>query len=169
MMGLKGLKRKTRAFALGHKSLLVKVGGACAAAGFLGAFLLFGPPKMIELTETPAFCAGCHSSQSGDWLHSSHRNEKCIDCHLPNGNFADHYLWKSIDGGKDVFLHFSGLGDGNDTHLTEHGRKVLQTNCVRCHTDMVARIDRKRSCTDCHRVLSHRRTAQPRTREETKK
>lgn len=168
-MDRKELLARGKELALKHKALLIKAGAACAACGFLGAFLLFGPPKMIELTETPAFCALCHANQNGDWLHSAHRREKCIDCHLPNDNFADHYLWKSIDGGKDVFFHFSGLGDGNDTQLTAHGKKVLQANCIRCHTDMVAHINQKRSCTDCHRTLSHRRTALTLTREETKK
>jgi len=169
MMNRKELLARAEAFAAKHRKPLIQ---AAAAGVFLaagGIFALFGPPRMIELTESPQFCALCHSSQNGDWLHSAHRGEKCIDCHLPNDNFADHYLWKSIDGGKDVFLHFSGIGDGNDTQLTAHGKKVLQANCIRCHVDMVSHIDNKRSCIDCHRPLSHRRTARTLTREEMKK
>lgn len=168
-MDLKELRAKAENFAALHKALLIKAVVAGGALGLLSLFLLFGPPKMIELTETPQFCALCHANQNGDWLHSAHRGEKCIDCHLPNDNFADHYLWKSIDGGKDVFFHFSGLGDGNDTQLTAHGKKVLQANCIRCHTDMVSHINQKRSCIDCHRTLSHRRTALTLPREENKK
>jgi cytochrome c nitrite reductase small subunit len=156
-------------FALKHRRPLLQAGAAGVLLAAAGAFMLFGPPRMIELTESPEFCARCHANQAGDWPHSAHRGERCIDCHLPNDNFADHYLWKSIDGGKDVFFHFSGLGDGNDTGLTEHGKKVLQANCIRCHTGMVAHINQKRSCIDCHRTLSHRRTALTLTREETKK
>jgi cytochrome c nitrite reductase small subunit len=155
-------------FAVKHKRQLIQAGAAGFFLAAAGTFMLFGPPRMIELTESPQFCGLCHASQHGDWLHSAHRGEKCIDCHLPNDNFADHYVWKSIDGGKDVFLHFSGLGDGNDTELTEHGKKVLQANCIRCHTGMVAHINQKRSCIDCHRTLSHRRTALTLPREETK-
>jgi len=162
------LRAAAKDFILKHKAPLIKAAAAGAFCAFGGAFLLFGPPRMIELTESPQFCARCHASQDGDWLHSAHRGEKCIDCHLPNDNFADHYLWKSIDGGKDVFFHFSGLGDGNNTELTAHGKKVLQANCVRCHVDMVSHINNKRSCIDCHRTFSHRRTALTLTREEIK-
>ncbi|MBI5743753.1 MAG: NapC/NirT family cytochrome c [Elusimicrobia bacterium] len=169
MTDLKELRAKARNFAVEHRTLLLKAGAACAVCALGGAFLLFGPPRMIELTESPQFCALCHSNQNGDWLHSAHRREKCIDCHLPNDNFADHYMWKSIDGGKDVFFHFSGLGDGNDTQLTPHGKKVLQANCIRCHVDLVSHINNKRSCIDCHRTLSHRRTALTLTKEEMKK
>jgi cytochrome c nitrite reductase small subunit len=152
-----------------HRRLLLQASAAGVFLAAAGTFALFGPPRMIELTESPQFCALCHANQNGDWLHSAHRREKCIDCHLPNNNFANHYLWKSIDGGKDVFFHFSGLGDGNDTSLTPHGKKVLQSNCIRCHVDMVSHIDNKRSCIDCHRTLSHRRTALTLTHEEMTK
>jgi cytochrome c nitrite reductase small subunit len=160
---------RAKALVLKHRQRLIQAGAACCVMAAAGTFMLFGPPRMIELTESPKFCALCHTSQNGDWLHSAHRGEKCIDCHLPNDNFADHYLWKSIDGGKDLFFHFSGLGDGNDTELTEHGKKVLQANCIRCHVDMVSHINNKRSCIDCHRTFSHRRTALTLTREEMKK
>ncbi|HBA62209.1 MAG TPA: cytochrome c nitrite reductase small subunit [Elusimicrobia bacterium] len=158
-----------RAFILKHQWPLLQ---AAAVAGFFaaaGTFMMFGPPKMIELTETPEFCGLCHASQEQDWLHSAHRGDKCIDCHLPNNNTANHYLWKSIDGGKDVFLQYSGIGDGNNTELTGHGKEVLQANCIRCHVDMVWRINNKRTCIDCHRPLGHRRTAVMVTREEPNK
>lgn len=163
------LYKRAKELAVKHRRLLLRSGAAGGVLAAAGLFMLFGPPKMIELTETPQFCALCHYSQNGDWLHSSHRGEKCIDCHLPNNNFANHYVWKSIDGGKDLFFEFSRLGDGNDTELTEHGKKVLQANCIRCHTGMVAHINNQRSCIDCHRTLMHRRTALTLTREEMKK
>ena len=163
------LRAAAGTFALKHRRRLLQTAAAWSFLAAAGTFALFGPPRMIELTESPQFCALCHANQNGDWLHSAHRREKCIDCHLPNNNFANHYIWKSIDGGKDVFFHFSGLGDGNDTSLTPRGRKVLQANCVRCHVNMVSHIDGKRSCIDCHRALSHRRTAPILTHEEMKK
>ena len=144
-----------------HWAISLLAGVATAtAAGVWG-------PRLIETSESPEFCARCHANQNEDWLHSAHRSVRCIDCHLPNENLVSHYLWKGIDGGKDVFLHVTGLGDANDTALTGHGRKVLQANCVRCHADMVARIDTTRSCVDCHRVNRHRRTALIHPREET--
>ena len=168
-MGKAKAYARARTLVLKHRRRLLQAGAAGGVLAAAGTFALFGPPRMIELTESPEFCGLCHASQNGDWLHSAHRGEKCIDCHLPNDNFADHYAWKSIDGGKDLFFHFSGLGDGNDTELTAHGKKVLQANCIRCHTGMVSHINNKRSCIDCHRTLSHRRTAFTLTHEEMKK
>lgn len=165
-MRLKELLEFLKPLAVKHRRSLVRASSAAAALSVGGAFMLFGPPRMVELTESPQFCALCHASQNQDWLHSAHRRERCIDCHLPNNNTPNHYLWKSIDGGKDLFFHFSGLGDGNDTELTGHGKKVLQANCVRCHEGMVSHIGNKRSCSDCHRTFSHRRTALTLTREE---
>lgn len=158
--------KKLPLFYARHEFILLR---ALIFAGFFaaaGAYMIFGPARLVELTETPRFCALCHSSQDRDWLHSAHRGKRCIDCHLPNNNPASHYLWKSIDGGKDVFFQFSGLGDGNDTELTAHGKKVLQANCVRCHADMVSRVDGERNCVSCHRPLAHRLTAAALTRNE---
>ena len=149
-----------------HEFILLKLALAGVFAAAAGAYMLFGPARMIELTEAPIFCAVCHTNQDQDWLHSAHRAERCIECHLPNDNAANHYLWKALDGGKDVFFHFSGLGDGNDTELTAHGKKVLQANCLRCHTEMVSRVDGKRSCAACHRPMRHRLTAAALTRNE---
>jgi len=168
-MAYKRIYSRAKKFVIKNQRPLLQAGGAGSFLAAVGFFILFGPPRMIELTESPQFCALCHSSQNGDWLHSAHRGEKCIDCHLPNNNFADHYMWKSIDGGKDLFFHFSGLGDGNETGLTLHGRKVLQANCIRCHVGMVSRINAKRSCIECHLPLSHRLTALTLTREDMKK
>ena len=137
-----------------------------AGAGTVAGAAVFAP-RLVEMSESPEFCAQCHQNQNGDWLHSAHRRVKCIDCHLPNDTIADHYVWKAIDGGKDLFLHITGMGDGNDTELTSHGRLVLQANCIRCHADMVSRMDTERSCTDCHRPIRHGGTARIRPREET--
>ncbi len=160
---MKAVFQRLAAWARRHWALALLAGITSVA---VAAFSL---PRLIELSESPEFCARCHQNQNEDWLHSAHRRARCIDCHLPNDNVVNHYVWKGIDGGKDVFLHVTGLGDGNDTELTGHGRKVLQANCIRCHAGMVSRLDTTRSCVDCHRVAPHRRTALIRPREETPK
>lgn len=153
-----------------EQELLIRLAalGIFAAAG--GVFMFFGPPGLVTLTETPRFCGTCHSmkGQHKDWRLSSHRQNWCIDCHLPNDNAASHYIWKGIDGGKDVFFEYSGLREHDEISLSAHGKKVLQANCIRCHGDLVSRMDTTRSCIDCHRGLSHRRTGLPgeRTTEE---
>ena len=133
-MNNRELYSRAAQFAAKHRRPLIRAGAAALLFSAGGVFALFGPPRMIELTESPQFCALCHFSQNRDWQHSPHRGQKCIDCHLPNDNFANHYLWKSIDGGKDVYCYYSGLGDASDIELSAHGKKVMQGNCVRCHS-----------------------------------
>jgi cytochrome c nitrite reductase small subunit len=68
-----------------------------------------------------------------------------------------HYIWKSIDGMKDVGFFFSGLAPER-IKITEHGKKVLQANCIRCHETTVNMINQERPCWDCHRRIAHTRT-----------
>ena len=123
-------------------------------------FLLFGPPQLLARSDSPAFCGSCHvmESQFEAWSHTgAHRRKQCVDCHLPNENTGIHYLWKGIDGLKDVVLFYSGQVPER-IRITEHGVKVLQKNCIRCHEQTVMRIDPDRKCWDCHRRLMHSRS-----------
>ncbi len=124
------------------------------------AFMLLGPPKLLAKSESPEFCASCHvmEPEHTAWMHSgAHRRLKCVDCHLPNGNPVVHYTWKSIDGMKDVVRFNSGFVPER-IELSDHGEKVVQENCVRCHEAAVARMDTTRKCWGCHRQLRHRLT-----------
>jgi cytochrome c nitrite reductase small subunit len=136
---------------------VIVLAAAGAAAIF---FLLLGPPGLLAKSESPVFCGGCHvmEAEFEAWSHAgAHRRKKCVDCHLPNQNKAVHYIWKSIDGMKDVGFFYSGLAPDR-IQITEHGRKVLQENCIRCHEATVAMIDQDRQCWDCHRRIAHKRT-----------
>ena len=128
--------------------------------GVMFFFLLLGPPELLARSEAPIFCAGCHvmESEFEAWSHAgAHRRKKCVDCHLPNENVALHYIWKSIDGVKDVLFFYSGTASDH-IKLTSHGAGVLQANCIRCHGSTVEFIDPDRKCWECHRRLSHQRT-----------
>lgn len=137
--------------------LILLVVGA-SALGASSVFALFGPPHLIMLTETPEFCANCHLHEGHykTWAHSgAHRTARCVDCHLPNDSFVNHFFWKSVDGVKDVALFFSG-NVSERQKLTAHARAVTQGNCIRCHSEVVARIDQtSRNCWDCHRMMTH--------------
>ena len=134
-----------------------------AAAGvvlFLFFFLLLGPPELLAKSEAPVFCAGCHVMEANfeAWSHAgAHRRKQCVDCHLPNENVALHYIWKSLDGMKDVLLFYSGTASER-IKLTSHGAEVLQANCIRCHSSTVVSIDPDRKCWECHRRLMHKRS-----------
>ncbi len=124
-------------------------------------FLAFGPPQLMARTESPEFCSSCHvmQSQYKAWQHQgAHRRERCVDCHLPHDNLATYYIWKSIDGMKDVVFFYSGRVPER-IEISEHGQGFVQKNCIRCHSATVDRMmDKDRNCWDCHRQLQHRLT-----------
>ena len=105
-------------------------------------YFMLGPPKLLAKSNSPDFCGGCHvmEDEYEAWSHTgAHRRKKCVDCHLPNENAGVHYVWKAIDGLKDVAFFYSGRVP-EQIKLTKHGEKVLQTNCVRCHENTVMLI-----------------------------
>ena len=115
----------------------------------------FASPASSSDTKS-AFCISCHSMEAEyeAWMHSAHSRKMCVDCHLPNENRAVHYLWKSIDGLKDVIIFYSGRVPER-IKISSHGEKVLQANCIRCHETTVMLIDTKRKCWACHRRMMH--------------
>jgi cytochrome c nitrite reductase small subunit len=105
----------------------------------------------------PQSCARCHVMQAEyeAWIHSgAHRRKNCSDCHLPNENTFVYYLWKSIDGLKDLIIYHSGKIP-EQIKISSHGEKVLQTNCIRCHETTVMLMDQNRKCWSCHRRITH--------------
>lgn len=141
------------------KSILSFILGGAGAVLML-IFFLLGPPKLLAKSEQPAFCVRCHVMEAAyeSWIHAgAHRRKTCVDCHLPNGNVVSHYIWKSIDGIKDVALFYSGMA-GDHIELTSHGEKVLQANCIRCHEQTVTHTDPARKCWECHRRTMHARS-----------
>lgn len=133
---------------------------AAVGAVLLLLFFLVGPPKILATSDAPAFCGGCHvmETEYDAWAHAgAHRRKQCVDCHLPNEHTGVHYLWKGIDGMKDVVLYYSGMVPGR-IRLTEHGETVVQANCIRCHEQTVMFINHGRKCWDCHRRIAHTRS-----------
>lgn len=133
---------------------------ACIAGAAVMVFLMFGPPKLLAKSESPDFCSSCHvmGPEFQSWSHmGAHRRKLCVDCHLPNGNMGIHYIWKALDGLKDVVFFYSGKVPERIT-LTAHGAKVLQANCIRCHESTVEFINHERKCWECHRRLIHTRS-----------
>lgn len=125
--------------------------------GFI--ILLSLSPRIIKETSTPGFCVSCHimESEYEDWFKSGlHRTIKCVDCHLPNNNLFNHLIWKAVDGTKDV-VSFYGRFYADHITISNHGRSTIQSNCIRCHSDMVSRIslEDKQNCWSCHRRTNH--------------
>lgn len=119
--------------------------------------LSFGSSKSAEGPDKSGYCIGCHvmEAEYEAWMHSgAHRRKDCVDCHLPNENKFIHYLWKSIDGLKDLIVFHSGQVP-EQIKISSHGREVLQNNCIRCHETTVMVIDTDRQCWNCHKRISH--------------
>jgi len=149
----------------GNRGVRLLVALGLVAVG-VGLFLALGPPRLLAKSETPEFCASCHvmEAQYEAWFHQgAHKRIRCVDCHLPNDHLASHYVWKSIDGMKDVVVFHSGRAP-DDIRISEHGRAVVRANCVRCHETLVEMVDNGRNCWDCHRRVMHRHVGVPFTR-----
>ncbi len=131
---------------------------ALASLSILFFFIMFGPPGVFKKTSTPDYCGSCHVMEEhhAHWrLTGLHSKIVCVDCHLPNNNPFNHFVWKGLDGLKD-FLYFHLAIFSEPIEITGHGKKTVRKNCVRCHGEMVSRIDNERNCWDCHRRVNHR-------------
>lgn len=115
--------------------------------------------QVYRYSESPQFCNLCHvmNYQYDNFIHNgAHQNRGCTNCHLPNNNLVEHLVWKGIDGTKDVIFFYSGLYSDNIV-ISNRGQKVVQQNCIACHSEMVSKIDvGSRKCTDCHRRHTHK-------------
>ena len=114
------------------------------------------------LGHEPSTCNNCHvmDSQYENWYHAAHeRFAVCTDCHLPHQNFVSYYLYKGYSGMRDVysFTFKTYPAAIRADHQTD---EIVQTNCIRCHTDTVENIlagpqPFNRYCWDCHRSAAH--------------
>ncbi|MDR1854569.1 MAG: cytochrome c nitrite reductase small subunit [Azoarcus sp.] len=147
-------------------SLFVLVGVALG----LGVYVAYTSRVFSYLGNDPAACVNCHvmSASYQSWSRSSHREwATCKDCHIPNNNRLAGLLYEAEDG----LYHASQLLFTERTPSVrprESSVKVIQANCVRCHTDLntalaktgTATFDdirhgRQQACWDCHRQTPH--------------
>jgi cytochrome c nitrite reductase small subunit len=152
--------------ALSYEKFLLYVLAVAVAGSVLGAYMAFGSPGLYAKSESPEFCGSCHVLQPEyeAWFHSgAHQNIKCVDCHLPNNNLANHLFWKSVEGVKDSLSFHTGRVS-ETIRISEHGAAVVQGNCQRCHAEIISRVSIDRRCWDCHRRMSHQRTGAIETR-----
>jgi cytochrome c nitrite reductase small subunit len=131
----------------------------------------------IWVTDAPAYlgheastCNNCHvmDAQYENWYHAAHaRAAVCTDCHLPHQNFLSYYLYKGYSGMKDVYS-FTFKTYPGAIRATAQTKRIVQANCIRCHTDTVENILAypqpfdyaqgeafDRTCWSCHRSVAH--------------
>jgi cytochrome c nitrite reductase small subunit len=123
------------------------------------------------LSDNPQTCVNCHimAPQYATWTHSAHREvTNCNDCHVPHNNFLNKYYFKAKDGMRHATI-FTLRKEPQVIFIHEAGQKVVQDNCIRCHTNkitdskMLALTDEyhqyrtERKCWECHRETPHGR------------
>lgn len=121
------------------------------------------------LSDRPEACINCHVMipQYATWQHSSHRRVAvCNDCHVPQDNVFRKYAFKASDGLRHSTLFTLRL-EPQVIRVKEAGIRVIQENCIRCHTQLVERVSAVEVrdahsptgmlCWECHRETPHGR------------
>lgn len=129
----------------------------------LGVFTFTYAEGLSYFSTDPAACANCHimQPQYDAWQKASHHTAAtCVDCHLPS-DFVPKYLAKAENG----YFHSKGftLQDFPEPiRIKPSNLKLLQDNCLRCHTSMVEHITSARTddtnfvqCVHCHSGVGH--------------
>jgi len=108
------------------------------------------------LSDAPRTCINCHvmTDAYATWQRGSHgRVAICTDCHVPHNNSVAKYAFKATDGLKHSYV-FTLRKEPQVLQLSKRAVPVVQTNCLRCHSDQIAMIrlaeSSERKCWSCH-------------------
>jgi cytochrome c nitrite reductase small subunit len=123
------------------------------------------------LSDNPKTCVNCHimAPQYATWTHSAHREvTNCNDCHVPHNNVFNKYFFKAKDGMRHATI-FTLRKEPQVIFIHEAGQKVVQNNCIRCHSNTLTdskmlaltkeyhQYRTERKCWECHRETPHGR------------
>ncbi len=116
------------------------------------------------LSDEPETCINCHVMypQYSSWQHSSHgRFASCNDCHVPQNNPIDKYLFKASDGLRHSTMFTLRL-EPQVIRIKDAGAEVVQKNCMRCHEKMIDHTSlisykdgSEKKCWSCHEETPH--------------
>ena len=137
----------------------------------LGIFTVYASRAWSYASNDPATCVNCHvmAPQYATWERGSHgKVTNCNDCHVPQDNFINKYLFKASDGLRHSFM-FTFRLEPQVIQIKHAGKKAVQQNCIRCHSNVIHPIslraisaksiieEEERYCWDCHRETPHGR------------
>ncbi len=123
------------------------------------------------LSDKPETCMNCHimAPEYATWNHSSHREVAvCNDCHVPHNNALNKWYFKAKDGIRHASI-FTARLEPQTIFIKEASVKVVQNNCVRCHTKLITNAKllsqtsefhthfKDRLCWSCHQEVPHGR------------
>jgi cytochrome c nitrite reductase small subunit len=122
---------------------------------------LYATDFTAYLGDNPTTCNNCHVMDAvyESWYHGAHKQwAQCNDCHTPH-DLIPKYLVKAENG----YHHVTAFtfGDIPDAiRAREASRRVVQENCIRCHSQTVdamldSAMDLDRYCFECHRSVAH--------------
>ncbi|MEW6005983.1 MAG: cytochrome c nitrite reductase small subunit [Stygiobacter sp.] len=137
----------------------------------LGFYVLYISNAVSYLSDDPKTCVNCHvmNPQYATWERGSHgRVATCNDCHVPQDNFIKKYWFKANDGLRHA-AYFTMRWEPQVIQIKEAGKKAVQENCKRCHSNLIHPISLRainnrsvedqteKYCWDCHRETPHGR------------
>jgi cytochrome c nitrite reductase small subunit len=133
----------------------------------VGGFTFHYAEGFSYFSKDPAACKNCHimRPQFDSWQKSSHHTAAtCADCHLPH-DFFGKYVAKAENG----FNHSKAFTLQNfhePIMIKEKNSRILEKNCIECHSRLVDRLVRcctvtqgTRQCVHCHRSAGHGESA----------
>lgn len=132
--------------------------GVLAVVGF--AMMLMIKIPALGLSEA-AFCGKCHvmEEQVLSYQHSPHASvANCGDCHDPHG-LVTGSAFAAFVGARDVYRVVTNTAPA-EIRTKGLSKNVLQTNCLRCHGDLMCEIGDTREnngsyCFHCHQEIVH--------------
>jgi len=146
---------------------LVLLGGVALG---LGAYNVHVSRTLSYLSNDSAPCVNCHimSAAYQSWDRSSHSKwTNCKDCHVPHDSKLSGLWFEAKDGLHHAAVFIEG-GEPPAPRPVPASAKVIQENCVRCHTQLTTAVvragkatpndiqhGREQACWDCHRHVPH--------------
>ncbi len=144
------------------KDLFEKHTLKCLTGGVIVGVLAVGVGMgALHASGTKEFCGQCHSMkhEAATFEMSIHRNQDCVECHLPHDNTA-HYLFEKGRTGMVDMFHEAMRDYPNRIKLDADARQMVNENCMRCHEAAMSYVDNaphgpQENCLKCHSKVAH--------------
>lgn len=140
--------------------LKIAVFAALAVLLGLGVFTFIYARGGSYFSDNPQACVNCHIMNDvyNSWSRSSHQAvATCNACHVPH-DFFGKWLSKARSG-LNHSVAFTLQNFPEPIRISEVTHKILQANCIDCHSIMVSEIVHEanpdRACFTCHRGVGH--------------
>jgi cytochrome c nitrite reductase small subunit len=162
-----GIRKRRRIFAAAGFLLAGLIGVLFGA----GTFTFHYAEGLSYFSTNPTSCTNCHIMEPhyDSWLKSSHGNvATCVDCHLPHD--FPHNMIAKADNGFNHSWDFTFQSFHEPIQIKPRNARILQNNCIRCHSEMVEPIlahhhpihrDDTISCVQCHSAVGHTSLPRP--------